>query len=739
MAQYTTQEKDGYIIVENANGAALSLSDSNSIPLIEQDGYAFKDLNKNGVLDPYEDWRLPVEDRVADLVGKMTDDDILGLMLHGMAQVVVKITPERLANNPMLQFIINRSPQKPNADLTQPTDDQRDLILNHHMRFWLLSAVESAEIAARLQNNIQAVAESTALGIPASFSTNPRNTADTHNDSYGESKISLWPGTLGLAATFDPKIAYAFGRIAGREYRALGIGIDLGPQIDPGTDPRWNRFGGTFGEDLTLSADMARAVCDGHQTSDNPIADGWGKDSILAMAKHWPGSMGESGRESHSWYGKYNVYPGGNLMGRIRPWSEGAFKLDGPTGQAASIMTCYDVIWGEDKENNENNGASFNHFIASTLLREICGFEGIACTDFGVTADIGSNWGMEHNTAAERVTKLIEANIDWFGGLGDVEVVRGGYAIGVAKHGAQWMRKQIEASATRILTYLFKLGLFEDPYLDPLASEALVGCDAFMQKGFEAQLKSVVLLKNKGNILPLKGRKVYIADKGYGGVPLRTGEIPPVQYRKPIDMDKAAEYFEIAQTPKGADCAIVYMDGPHSGSGYNTEQKEFVPISLQYNDYTADYARVKSIASGHTGIDCDNWSYQGKSCRTYNKYDLDTLIRVKKEMGDKPVIVVLQLSNPVVPAEFEPFADAIVTTFSGVTSDAVLMTLTGRNEPSALLPFQMPKDMLTVEMQLEDIGRDMLCYTDACGNTYDFAFGMNWSGVIEDDRVEKYR
>jgi len=739
MAQYNMVKKDGYIVVENENGATLSVADPKVIPLLEQGGYAFKDLNKNGVLDPYEDWRLPSEERAADLAKKMKDDDIFGLMLHGMAQVVIKITPERLASNPILQYILGRTPQEPNVDLTQPTDNQRDLITNHNMRFWLLSAVESAEIAAKLQNNIQALAETTSLGIPASFSTNPRNTADTHNDSYGESKISLWPGTLGLAATFDPEIAYDFGRVAGREYRALGIGIDLGPQIDPGTDPRWNRFSGTFGEDLRLSADMAKAVCDGHQTSDDPIAGGWGKDSIIAMAKHWPGSMGESGRESHAFHGKYNVYPGGNLMGRLEPWTKGAFKLDGPTKQAASIMTCYDVIWGQDIEKGENVGTSFNHYISSTLLREVCGFEGIACTDFGVTADMGSNWGMEKNTDAERVAKLIEANIDWFGGLGDIEVVRKGYAIGVEKHGAEWMREQIEASATRILTYMFKLGLFEDAYLDPETSEKTVGCDEFMKKGFEAQLKSVVMLKNKENLLPLKNKKVYIADKGHGGMPLRTGEIPPVQYKKPVDMNKAAKYFDIAETAQEADCAIVYMDTPQSGSGYNEATKEFIPISLQYGDYTAEYARVKSIAAGHPGVDCDNWSYLGKSCSTYNKYDLDTLIQVKKEMGNKPVIVVLRMTNPVIPSEFEPYADAIITTFSGTTNDAVFMTLNGQNEPTGLLPFQLPKDMMTVEIQLEDIGRDMQCYTDSCGNVYDFAFGMNWNGIIDDDRVRKYR
>jgi beta-glucosidase len=74
-----------------------------------------------------------------------------------------------------------------------------------------------------------------------------------------------------------------------------------------------------------------------------------------------------------------------------------------------------------------------------------------------------------------------------------------------------------------------------------------------------------------------------------------------------------------------------------------------------------------------------------------------------------------------------------------VQHQAILDILTGKSEPSALLPFQMTADMKTVEEQLENVPRDMKCYTDSEGNTYDFAFGLNWNGVINDARVKKYR
>ena len=107
-------------------------------------------------------------------------------------------------------------------------------------------------------------------------------------------------------------------------------------------------------------------------------------------------------------------------------------------------------------------------------------------------------------------------------------------------------------------------------------------------------------------------------------------------------------------------------------------------------------------------------------------------------MAEKPVIVVVNVSKPMVFAEFEDKADAIVVGF-GVQGQAVMDILSGKSEPSGLLPFQMPANMKTVEEQFEDVPRDMECYTDSQGNIYDFAYGLNWSGVINDARVQQYK
>jgi beta-glucosidase len=109
-----------------------------------------------------------------------------------------------------------------------------------------------------------------------------------------------------------------------------------------------------------------------------------------------------------------------------------------------------------------------------------------------------------------------------------------------------------------------------------------------------------------------------------------------------------------------------------------------------------------------------------------------------KKMKGKPVIVSVSLNTPMVFAEFEKKADAILVHFA-VQDQSLLDLITGTSEPSALLPLQMPANMNTVEKQFEDVPHDLECYVDDQGNKYDFAFGLNWQGVINDDRTKKYK
>jgi beta-glucosidase len=500
---------------------------------------------------------------------------------------------------------------------------------------------------------------------------------------------------------------------------------------------------------------MSRAYIDGFQTStgEKEITGGWGYESVNAMVKHWPGGgTGEAGRDAHYGFGKYAVYPGNNFEQPLLPFTEGAFKLEGKTGRASAVMPYYTISWNQDTKNRENVGNSYNAYIIGDLLRGKYQYDGVVCTDWSITRDetaldvfiAGKPWGVENITEGERHYKALMAGVDQFGGNNEVGPVLEAYNLGIKEHGEEFMRKRFEQSGVRLLKNIFQLGLFENPYLDVEESKSIVGHADFMKAGYDAQLKSIVMLKNKGQTLPAeKNKTVYVPKKftpagvNFLGIPIQE----KLDY--PVSLDIVKKYFNVTENPDEADMALVFIDGASSGNGYDSEAAKkggtgYVPISLQYNVYAATHARDPSIAGGDPLEQFTNRTYKGKTSKAINSTDLSMVLDTRTKMKGKPVIVSVHLSNPTVMAEFEKQADAILVTF-GVQDQAVLDMITGTAEPSALLPLQIPSDMGTVETQFEDVPHDMKAYVDSEGSTYDFAFGLNWNGLIEDERTARYK
>jgi beta-glucosidase len=745
---------DGNILyVKNEKGPTLGYSSESGIKILYIDKLAFKDLNKNDKLDKFEDWRLPVDERAKDLASKMSVEQIAGLMLYSAHQAIPSGTGRFAAGT------YNGKPfAESGANAWDLSDQQKKFLTKDNLRHVLVTTVQSPEVAVRWNNNVQALVEGIGLGIPANNSSDPRHgvVASTEYNAGAGGKISMWPESLGFAATFDPGIVKSFGQIAGKEYRALGIATALSPQIDLGSEPRWSRINGTFGEDPQLSADMARAYVDGFQTSEgtSEIKDGWGYNSVNAMVKHWPGGgPEEAGRDAHYAYGKFAVYPGNNLDEHQVSFVDGAFKLHGKTKSASAVMPYYTISFDQDKKNGENVGNGYSAYLITDLLRKKYGYDGVVCTDWLVTADegktpdifAGKSWGMENKTVAERHYKVIMAGVDQFGGNNDAGPVIEAYKMGIKDHGESFMRARFEQSTVRLLRNILRVGLFENPYLEPESSSKIVGNPKFMTAGYNAQLKSIVMLKNNSHILPLqKGKTVYIPKRLTPAGRDFFGNATPEKLDYPVNLEIVKKYFNFTDDPSKADFAIVFMMGPGGGPGYDKDDKAkgnngYTPISLQYGPYTADDARDKSIAAGdpvEPGI--VNRSYKGKTILASNSSDLKTLLDTKAAMNGKPVIVSMTLSKPAIVAEFEKDVNAIVVNF-GVQDQAVLDILTGVTEPSGLLPVQMPLNMKTVEEQFEDTPHDMEVYKDADGNFYDFGFGLNWKGVIKDARTTKYR
>jgi beta-glucosidase len=742
---------DSILYVQNPNGPVLGYSTLSGVHIIQEGNLFFKDLNKNGKLDPYEDWRNTVDERVKDLASRMTKEQIAGLMLYSAHQAIPALAGP-FGKGTYGGKIFKESGAEP-SDIT---DQQRDFLVKDNLRHVLITSVKSPADAALWNNKVQALVEGLGLGIPTNNSSDPRHSVDVGAEytAGAGGKISQWPEPLGMAATFDPELVRNFGHIASQEYRALGISTALSPQIDLGTEPRWIRINGTFGEDPGLASDMARAYVDGFQTSlgSKEIQNGWGYTSVNAMIKHWPGGgPEEGGRDAHYAYGKYAVYPGNNFDEHVLPFVDGGMKLGGKTQMASALMPYYTISYQRDTLNGQNLGNGYSQFLITNLLRNHYHFDGVVCTDWGVTADEGEkpdvfkgkSWGMEKNTVAERHYKVLMAGVDQFGGNNDAGPVLEAYAMGVKEHGEEFMRTQFERSARRLLRNIMHLGLFENPYLKIGETQKLVGSPGFMEAGYKAQLKSIVLLKNVNQVLPLKkGAKVYIPQAYSAPRKDFFNNLTPGKFYDPIKPDLAGKYFDIQTQPELADYALVFVSSPNTGAGYDTEDLEkggngYVPISLQYGPYTAVFAREHSLAAGdpvEPGI--TNRSYKNKTITASNYKDLEIIRETVVKMKGKPVIVCMALSKPTIVSEFEKQVPSLLVSF-GVQNQALLDIITGV-EPQGLLPFQMPANMKTVEKQNEDVPHDMDCYKDSQGHIYDFGYGLNWKGIIDDSRTNQY-
>jgi beta-glucosidase len=753
-AQQKWQEnaKGPFNLITNPGGQTLGYSPASGVKILTHKGLAFKDLNKNGQLDKFEDWRLPYEKRAKDLAAQLSIEEIAGLMLYSAHQSI----PARAGG--YFAGTYNGNPFKAGeTDPTELTDQQKKFLKEDNLRHVLITTVQSPEIAAQWNNKLQAFCESVGKGIPANNSSDPRHgtRSKAEYDAASGGEISMWPNSLGLAASFDPALMQQFAEIAAAEYRALGITTALSPQVDIATEPRWARFNGTFGESPALSAVMGQAYCDGFQTSlgNKETQKGWGLGSVNAMVKHWPGGgSGEGGRDAHYGCGKYAVYPGNNFNAHLIPFLQGAFKLKGKTKMASAVMPYYTISWNQDTKNGENVGNSYNQYLIGDLLRKKYKYTGVVCTDWGITGEHqhldqfrdGRSWGVENLSEVDRHYKILMAGVDQFGGNNNAKPIIEAYQKGVKEMGEANMRARMEASAVRLLTNIFRVGVFENPYLDPSETKRTVGKPEYMRAGYEAQLKSIVLLKNQGNALPIAAQKtVYVPKRFTPASRNFLGVETPASTDYPVSIDLVKKYFKVTDKPEEADFALVFIQNPAGTIGYDKEDLKkggngYLPISLQYSDYTATEARETSIAGGDPLENTKNRSYKNKSIKTANATDAQLVADTKALMQGKPVILSVTTGNPMVFSEIEKNAAAIVLNF-GVQDQAIMDILSGKAAPSARLPMQMPADMTTVEKQAEDVPFDLRCHQDAQGNVYDFGFGMNWKGVIQDGRGMLYK
>jgi len=650
-------------------GMPLSASAAAAQPKIEarkaqvltKDGLEFRDLNKNGTLDRYEDWRLTVDQRISDLVSKMTVEEKTGLMIHSSLSGFTGPNGEVLglpaaggrggpgggrgapadSGNRAFQGRNNPYGVEPMGS-ANPTE----LIVDRDIRYILVrpNAGEAPEITAKFHNLLQEMAEASRLGIPLVFSTDPRHGVG-RGAANARPVVSQWPDQLGLAATRDPELVRQFGRIAARELRAIGIQCLLGPMADTSTEPRWNRINGTFGEDANLNATLIKAIVEGFQGRQ------LGPESVMTVTKHFPGDGPvKDGYDPHNAYGKWTIYPGNNFDYHLIPF-KAAFEAG--TG---GIMGGYFIPVGKD-----TLGINFSKAMITGLLREKMGFQGLVVTDWLRNMP----WGVEKLSEKDRQKTMVLAGVDQIGGDNNSK-----HILASAKDGGIPMAV-IDASARRTLRPMFQMGLFEDPYVDPENAKNTVASGKFLEAGYAAQVKSTVLLKNKDSLLPAAANKrVYVEG---------------------IDREAAARYGTLVDDPKSADIAILRVASPATtypyggafafggGGGRGGSAPAAPPPTSTYG---------VTLAYGNAA----NWNV------------IESIRKVAA--SGTPTVVVVNLDKPVVLTEFIDSVAAVFGAF-GAADPAILDLVFGRQSPSGRLPFDLPSDMPSVMAQAADVPFDM--------------------------------
>lgn len=419
--------------------------------VLEVDGYQFIDLNGNGELDVYEDWRQDAETRAADLVSQMTVREKIAQMQH----------PTYL----------------PRAD-GKIAPYLKNYCSEYGIGMLLIRELNSVEAAATTMNTIQEYAESSRLGVPVLVSMD-----SVHGLSY-VSGATVTPHNLALAATRDEALVTKLAEIARDEHLAVGVRMTLSPEADIASEPRWGRVMETFGEDPDLVTQMVTAQVVAFQNG----RDGLNTGSIVACMKHFPGAGPQmEGKDTSPIISSEET-----LQIHLKPYYA-ALEVN-----VASIMPYYSVPLALDMENS----AIGSKATLQDLLRDEMGFTGIIQTDWGmiwaIQEALGTMTGEEVSDEEAILIGVTQSRVDGIGG----ESIR---LIDLMEEYTQEGKIDeaiLTAAATRIVKVKFEMGMFENPYCDVDYAVSFVGNEENQKVNLQAAREAMTLLKNDG-ALPL--------------------------------------------------------------------------------------------------------------------------------------------------------------------------------------------------------------------------------------------
>ena len=713
----------------NQGPVAQPVSGAKTKGILNIDGLQFKDSNGNGKLDPYEDWRLPVDERVRDLVARMGLEEKAGMMLidtlnAGCGGSVSPAAINFIDAQKMTRFILR--------NVVKGASDKCDGSVPPGRSG---NAVTPLQMAV-FTNAIQAMAEAKPLGIPVQFKDNARNHYETDprfGISAGAGAFTEFPKEAGIAAaafgTGDMSPVKRLTEVMGQEWNAIGLRGMYGYMADLATEPRWYRVQETFTEDVGLNARIMTALVEGLQGG--PVNT---RSAVALTMKHFPGGgPQELGLDPHYSFGKNQVYPGGNFGYHLKPF------IAAVNAGVSAIMPYYGVPISVtyDGVTYDQTGFAFSKQTVTGLLRGKLGFTGYVNSDTGIIN--ARAWGLEGKTVPERVAAAVNGGTDILSGFSTNKTITDLVAANLVSEA------RLTEAAKRLLVEQFKLGLFENPYVDASKATGIIGSDAHRAKGFEVQKQSIVLLQNRdqavgvavGKILPLKtGARVYTMGMGkadvekYGYV-VTDGNYAAGQTRSSAAGHDAAiirvqvrnvntSAYRSKDPATGANPAFL---NPLAGKTWGA-QDPCVTDPAMNAAYVDDSGTGGLIFGGALPWETNNLSFTtmaASQCWQISP-SLADIQAVMKEVGANKTILTIYFRSPYVLDDASGLknAGAIVANF-GVSDNALLEVISGKFKPQGKLPFALANNLQAVIDNQPDVpgypAKDTL---------YPFGFGLGF-------------
>ena len=408
----------------------------------------------------YLNSELSVEQRIDDLIGRMTLEEKIGQMCQYVAPLHIQETIDRMKKNMKLKKGDDQYGMYPGID----ADSLRNLVEQGRIGSFLhVKDVKEA-------NDLQELALKSRLKIPLIIGI---DAIHGHAHIYG---ATVYPTQLSLASSWDEKLAYDIANATAKEMRATGMQWTFSPNVELARDPRWGRTGETFGEDPVLVGRLGAEFTKGYQGQ-------LGKDNVIACAKHFIGG-GEP-------FNGLNAAPIDVSVRQLRNLWLPPFKMQAEAG-VYTFMAAHNEVSGTPAHKNK--------FLLTDVLRKEWGFKGFVVSDW---MDIERIYDLHHTAENydDAFVQSIKSGMDMhMHGPKFLESVEKSVKDGKLDE------KYIDRAVRKILYAKFKLGLFEEPIRDEEQAKNALFTKEHKALALKAARESIILLKNDG-LLPFKGKK----------------------------------------------------------------------------------------------------------------------------------------------------------------------------------------------------------------------------------------